>query len=121
MSRGGHYFVATGLLAGTINSSRNGDGMMDTRFSVDRDSSPGSRLRRRNIWRQGASVHARGQQRRARCKRLIDLCLDAGVNLFDTADVYSTVLQNHTRCSHQGRRNRVIVSTKLTLRRVQAQ
>jgi aryl-alcohol dehydrogenase-like predicted oxidoreductase len=50
----------------------------------------------------------------ARC--LVDICLEAGVNLFDTADVYSsgaseTVLGEALR----GRRDAVLVSTKTSL------
>jgi len=49
-------------------------------------------------------------------RRLVDICLDAGVTLFDTADVYSngaseTVLGEAIR----GRRERVLISTKIAL------
>lgn len=49
-------------------------------------------------------------------RRLIDICLEAGVTLFDTADVYSggaseTVLGEAIR----GRRDRVMISTKTAL------
>jgi len=49
-------------------------------------------------------------------RRLVDLCLDAGVTLFDTADVYSmgaseTVLGEAIK----GRRDRVLISTKTGL------
>lgn len=49
-------------------------------------------------------------------RRLIDICLDSGVNLFDTADVYSdgaseTILGEALK----GRRNGVLISTKTTL------
>ena len=49
-------------------------------------------------------------------QRLVDICLDAGVTLFDTADVYSngaseTVLGEAIR----GRRERVLISTKIAL------
>jgi aryl-alcohol dehydrogenase-like predicted oxidoreductase len=33
-----------------------------------------------------------GQQGVAEARRLVDLCIDAGVNLFDTANMYSTGL-----------------------------
>jgi aryl-alcohol dehydrogenase-like predicted oxidoreductase len=50
-------------------------------------------------------------------KRLIDICLDAGVNMFDTADVYSDGLSESILGAAIGdRRDRVIVSTKITLR-----
>ncbi|KAK0351006.1 hypothetical protein LTR94_026722, partial [Friedmanniomyces endolithicus] len=49
-------------------------------------------------------------------RRMVDICLDAGVNLFDTADVYSegaseTVLGEALK----GRRNQVLISTKVGL------
>ncbi|MBY8916244.1 aldo/keto reductase [Nitratireductor sp. L1-7-SE] len=49
-------------------------------------------------------------------RRLIDICLDAGLNLFDTADVYSdgaseTVLGEAIR----GRRDAMLISTKTAL------
>lgn len=50
-------------------------------------------------------------------KRLIDICLDAGVNMFDTADVYSDGLSESILGAAVGdRRDRVILSTKITLR-----
>ena len=50
-------------------------------------------------------------------KRLIDICLDAGLNLFDTADVYSDgASESILGAALKGRRDRAIVSTKLTLR-----
>jgi aryl-alcohol dehydrogenase-like predicted oxidoreductase len=53
----------------------------------------------------------------AHATRLVDLCLDAGVTLFDTADVYSTgqaeeILGEAIR----GRRDKVLISTKATFR-----
>jgi len=49
--------------------------------------------------------------------RLVDICLEAGVNMFDSADIYSagaaeTVLGGAIK----GRRDRVIISTKATFR-----
>jgi aryl-alcohol dehydrogenase-like predicted oxidoreductase len=50
-------------------------------------------------------------------KRLVDLCLDVGVNLFDTADVYSDgASESILGEALKGRRQRAILSTKLTLR-----
>ncbi|QIL91405.1 aldo/keto reductase [Microbulbifer sp. SH-1] len=50
-------------------------------------------------------------------KRIIDICLDAGVNLFDTADVYSDgASETILGAAIKGRREEVIVSTKLSLR-----
>jgi aryl-alcohol dehydrogenase-like predicted oxidoreductase len=49
--------------------------------------------------------------------KLVDICLDAGVNLFDTADIYSdgaseTVLGG----AIAGRRDKVLISTKATFK-----
>lgn len=47
--------------------------------------------------------------------RLVDLCLDAGVNLFDTADVYSNGLSEEILGKAiQGKRDQVLISTKAT-------
>jgi len=49
--------------------------------------------------------------------RLIDIALDAGVNFFDTADVYSDgASESILGAAMKGRRDRVILSTKTTLR-----
>jgi aryl-alcohol dehydrogenase-like predicted oxidoreductase len=53
----------------------------------------------------------------AEATRLVDICLDAGVNLFDTADIYSdgfseTILGK----AIAGRRGNVLISTKGTFR-----
>jgi aryl-alcohol dehydrogenase-like predicted oxidoreductase len=49
--------------------------------------------------------------------RLIDLCLEAGVNLFDTADVYSNGLSEEILGQAlAGRRDKVLISTKATFR-----
>lgn len=47
--------------------------------------------------------------------RLVDLCLDAGVNMFDTADVYSQGLSEEIlgKAIH-GKRDKLIISTKGT-------
>jgi aryl-alcohol dehydrogenase-like predicted oxidoreductase len=50
-------------------------------------------------------------------KRLVGLCLDAGINVFDTADVYSNGLSEEIfGKSIQGRRNELLISTKATFR-----
>src|SRR5215510_6498728 len=47
--------------------------------------------------------------------RLVDICLDAGVSMFDTADVYSQGLSEEILGQAiAGRRDRVIISTKAT-------
>lgn len=49
--------------------------------------------------------------------RLIDVCLDAGVNLFDTADVYSDgASESILGAALKGRRQEAIISTKISLR-----
>ena len=48
--------------------------------------------------------------------RLVDICLEAGVNLFDTADVYSDGASETVRGEAiKGRRNEVLISTKASL------
>jgi aryl-alcohol dehydrogenase-like predicted oxidoreductase len=47
--------------------------------------------------------------------RLVDLCLEAGVNLFDTANVYSTgAAEEILGKAIKGRRDKVLISTKAT-------
>jgi aryl-alcohol dehydrogenase-like predicted oxidoreductase len=49
--------------------------------------------------------------------RLIDICLDAGLNMFDTADVYSKgAAEEILGAAIKGRRDRVLISTKATFR-----
>jgi aryl-alcohol dehydrogenase-like predicted oxidoreductase len=49
--------------------------------------------------------------------RIVDICLDAGVSLFDTADVYSDgAAEQILGQAIRGRRDRVLVSTKGTFR-----
>jgi aryl-alcohol dehydrogenase-like predicted oxidoreductase len=53
----------------------------------------------------------------AGARRIVDICLDAGITLFDTADVYSNgASEQILGAALQGRRSRAIVSTKLALR-----
>src|SRR5690606_34492361 len=50
-------------------------------------------------------------------RRLIDICLDAGVTLFDSADVYSDgAAESILGAALEGRRDRAIISTKVSLR-----
>lgn len=50
--------------------------------------------------------------------RLVDLCLDAGVTMFDSADIYSDGLSEEILGKAiAGRRDRVIISTKGTFRK----
>ena len=49
--------------------------------------------------------------------RIVDLCLDAGVNLFDVADIYSDGLAEEVLGkSIAGKRDRLLISTKATFR-----
>ena len=53
----------------------------------------------------------------AEATRLVDICLEAGVNLFDTADVYSDGLsETILGKAVAGRRDSVLISTKATFR-----
>ncbi len=53
----------------------------------------------------------------AEAKRLVDICLDAGLNMFDSADVYSDgVAESVLGEAIKGRRDRVLISTKATFR-----
>jgi aryl-alcohol dehydrogenase-like predicted oxidoreductase len=49
--------------------------------------------------------------------RLVDICLEAGINMFDTADIYSSGLAEEVLGQAiKGRRDQVIISTKGTFR-----
>jgi aryl-alcohol dehydrogenase-like predicted oxidoreductase len=49
-------------------------------------------------------------------RRLVDICLEAGVTLFDTADVYSAGASEEVLgAAIKGRRDSVLISTKTTL------
>lgn len=49
--------------------------------------------------------------------RLVDMCMDAGVNFFDTADVYSNGLSEEILGKAiAGRRDKLLISTKSTFR-----
>ncbi|MGZ2500582.1 aryl-alcohol dehydrogenase-like predicted oxidoreductase [Rhizobium beringeri] len=49
-------------------------------------------------------------------RRLVDICLEAGVNLFDTADVYSAGASEQVLGQAiRGRRDAVLISTKTAL------
>lgn len=50
-------------------------------------------------------------------RRLIDICLDAGLTMFDSADVYSTGASEEVLgAAIAGRRDKVLISTKATFR-----
>ncbi|HLK04348.1 MAG TPA: aldo/keto reductase [Candidatus Acidoferrum sp.] len=51
----------------------------------------------------------------AEATRLVDICLDSGVNLFDTADIYSDgASEEILGKAIAGKRNRVLISSKAT-------
>src|ERR671921_742102 len=53
----------------------------------------------------------------AEATRLVDICLEAGVDLFDTADVYSGGLSEEILGEAvAGRRQRVLIATKASFR-----
>ncbi|MDG6106776.1 aldo/keto reductase [Dactylosporangium aurantiacum] len=65
---------------------------------------------------QGPLFGAWGSTDAQEARRLVDICLDAGVTLFDTADVYSDGGSERVLGQAiKGRRDRVLVSTKTGL------
>ena len=66
---------------------------------------------------QGSLFSAWGNTDVAGARRMVDICLEAGVNLFDSADVYSGgASESILGAALKGRRQQAIISTKLTLR-----
>jgi aryl-alcohol dehydrogenase-like predicted oxidoreductase len=66
---------------------------------------------------QGDFFHAWGASDITEATRLVDVCLDAGVTMFDSADVYSQGRSEETLGrAVAGRRARVLISTKGTFR-----
>ncbi|WP_207477135.1 aldo/keto reductase [Arenibaculum pallidiluteum] len=64
----------------------------------------------------GPLFGAWGNTDAAQARRLVDICLDAGVNLFDTADVYSDgASEEILGAAVKGRRASVLISTKAGL------
>lgn len=58
----------------------------------------------------GPLFSAWGQTDAAGATRLVDICLDAGVNLFDTADVYSNGASEEVLgAAIRGRRDQVLI------------
>jgi aryl-alcohol dehydrogenase-like predicted oxidoreductase len=65
---------------------------------------------------QGPLFSAWGNTDAREARRLIDICIDAGINLFDTADVYSNGASEEVLGEAiKGRRDKVLISTKTTL------
>ncbi|MDH7796837.1 MULTISPECIES: aldo/keto reductase [unclassified Beijerinckia] len=64
----------------------------------------------------GPLFSAWGTTDAAEARRLLDICLEAGVNLFDTADVYSNgASEEILGAAIKGRRDAVLLSTKTSL------
>ena len=65
---------------------------------------------------QGPLFGAWGNTDAPEARRLVDICLEAGVNLFDTADVYSNGASEEVLgAAIKGRRDKVLISTKTSL------
>jgi aryl-alcohol dehydrogenase-like predicted oxidoreductase len=71
---------------------------------------------------RGAFFEAWGSTDAAEARRLVDICLDAGLSMFDSADVYSGgVAEEILGKAIEGRpRDSIIISTKATFRSGQA-
>lgn len=66
---------------------------------------------------RGALFSSWGDTQVAEAKRLVDRCLDAGVTMFDTADIYSQGASEEVLGEAiAGKRDRVLISTKATFR-----
>jgi len=66
---------------------------------------------------KGEFFQAWGSTDVAEARRLIDICLEAGVTMFDTADIYSRGASEEVLgAALKGRRDQVIISTKATFR-----
>jgi aryl-alcohol dehydrogenase-like predicted oxidoreductase len=66
---------------------------------------------------QGEVFQAWGQTDVAEASRLVDVCLEAGLTMFDSADIYSKgASEEILGQAIKGRRDRVIISTKATFR-----
>lgn len=66
---------------------------------------------------QGPLFSAWGQSDAAHARRMVDICLDAGITLFDTADAYSNgASETLLGEALAGRRQQALISTKLGLR-----
>src|SRR6266849_9464511 len=65
---------------------------------------------------EGPLFSAWGNSSVEEARRLIDICLDAGVTLFDTADVYSKGgSEERLGAAIKGRRDRLMISSKTSL------
>jgi aryl-alcohol dehydrogenase-like predicted oxidoreductase len=65
---------------------------------------------------QGPLFSAWGNSGVEEARRLVDICVEAGANLFDSADVYSNgAAEEVLGAAIKGRRNDVLISTKTSL------
>jgi aryl-alcohol dehydrogenase-like predicted oxidoreductase len=65
---------------------------------------------------QGPFFSALGTSGVDEARKLVDICLDAGVNLFDSADAYSNgAAEEILGAAIAGRRDKVLISTKMSL------
>ncbi|WP_233829243.1 aldo/keto reductase [Paraburkholderia sp. ZP32-5] len=66
---------------------------------------------------KGEFFQAWGETDVAEARRLIDICLDAGVTMFDSADIYSNgASESVLGEALKGKRDKAIISTKATFR-----
>jgi aryl-alcohol dehydrogenase-like predicted oxidoreductase len=66
---------------------------------------------------KGEFFNAWGSTDEAGARRILDICLDAGVSMFDSADIYSAgESERILGTAIKGRRDKAIVSTKATFR-----
>lgn len=66
---------------------------------------------------QGEFFKAWGSTDVAEASRLVDLCLDTGLNMFDSADTYSNgMAEEILGAAIKGRRDKVLISTKASFR-----
>src|SRR6201996_3188863 len=66
---------------------------------------------------KGELFKAWGDTDAKEASRLIDICLDAGVTMFDSADIYSAGASEEVLgAAIKGRRDKVLISTKFTFR-----
>ena len=65
----------------------------------------------------GEFFEAWGATQEDEATRLVDICLDAGLNMFDSADIYSAGRAEEVLgAAIRGRRDKVLISTKATFR-----
>jgi aryl-alcohol dehydrogenase-like predicted oxidoreductase len=66
---------------------------------------------------KGELFKAWGETDAKEATRLVDICLDAGVTMFDSADIYSAGASEEVLgAAIKGRRDKVLISTKYTFR-----